>query len=324
MKIFVTGGAGFIGSNFIHYFINNFPKSTVINYDKFTYAGNPANLSGIQGNYYAVQADICNFGYLKEMLKHFSPDMIVAFAAESHVDRSITNPQEFLTTNILGTECILRAAKELDINKVIHISTDEVYGSLDDPLEADERSAFEPNSPYSASKAAGDLLCNAYFKTYKLPVTVIRGSNCFGPRQHVEKLIPKSITSLLSNKKIQIYGKGKNYREWIYVDDFCRGVVTVMLKGVIGEAYNLGGGADNRVDNNTIAKQICKILKAKQTNIEYIADRLGHDKRYALNSDKLKSLGWAPQESLKTGLEKTVDWYRENLEWWKPLLEENQ
>jgi dTDP-glucose 4,6-dehydratase len=328
MKILATGAAGFIGSNFVAYMAGKYPEAEIRIYDKITYAGNMDNFRDAKGNNlspYLYKKDICSYPDFIGALFDFEPDYIVHFAAETHVDNSITSPQEFLETNILGTEVILRALNEYNsveghkIKKMVHISTDEVYGSLLDS-ESDEDHAFKPNSPYSASKASGDMMCRAYFKTYDTPVTIIRGSNCYGPRQYPEKLIPRSLTNLMTGKKIAIYGKGINVREWIYTEDFATGVEAVLLKGVLGEAYNLGGGASNRVTNLDIAGELLHSLSRTEEDLEYVKDRAGHDMRYALNSNKLRALGWSPQNDLATGLEKTVTWYKENGWWWKPLL----
>jgi len=321
-RLLITGGAGFIGSNFIHYMQKKHKKLVIMNYDKLTYAGNLNNLKDIDVTRYTFcKGDIVLEEDFKTAVKAFNPDAIVAFAAESHVDNSIDDPQLFITTNVLGSENILRVSRDLGIKKIVHISTDEVYGSLDAPIEANENFTFKPNSPYSASKTSGDLFCRAYYVTYGTPVTVIRGSNCYGPRQHPEKLIPKSITNLLSDKPVSIYGDGKQIREWIYTEDFCSGVETALLRGKPGEAYNLGGGKDNRIFNLDIACELLQNLNLdKESNIEYVADRPGHDMRYALNSNKLKALGWQPKYSLTTGLKNTVEWYKKNEWWWKPLI----
>jgi len=317
MKLLVTGAAGFIGSNFVTKIVKDFGSDIeLLIYDKLTYAGRLDNLDEIKNKYTFVKADICDRKAFVKAVKDFNPEVIIAFAAESHVDRSIDSPQVFLETNILGTEVILSTVRDYKIPKLVHISTDEVYGSLSEG-EANESCAFDPNSPYSVSKASGDMLCLAYFTTYGVPVSVIRGSNCYGPRQHPEKLIPKSITNLESGKTIGIYGDGKNVREWTFTEDFCDGVWAVVEKGVVGEAYNLGSGALNRVSNNVIASALCDILsKDKNDSIEYIADRLGHDQRYALNSKKLRGLGWEPKYNLTRGLAKTAEWYLKNRSWW--------
>lgn len=320
MKYFVTGGAGFIGSNFIHFLMKE-PTNWVVNYDKLTYAGNLNNLKGIdESRYTFIHADIADHKTLYQSLVKESPDVIINFSAESHVDNSIISATEFLHTNVIGVESVLRCSRDLAI-KLVHISTDEVYGVLDDPLEATESTKFDPNSPYSVSKAAGDMLCKAHYVTFKTPVIVMRGSNAYGPRQHPEKLIPKSITNLLTNNLIGIYGVGRNIREWIYVEDFCRGILVALEKGSIGESYNLGGSSKNRVTNNIIAKILCeKLNKLPVDNIKYITDRAGHDARYSLNSNKLRSLGWQPEFDISDGLELTVKWYLENDWWWEPLI----
>lgn len=320
MKICVTGGAGFIGSNFIHHMLDN-PDVSIVNYDKLTYAGNLCNLKGIDKSRYTfVKGDICNYEKFRGVLKSHKPSVIVHFAAESHVDNSLVSATEFLDTNITGTEVILRCSRDLNV-RLVHISTDEVYGSLIAPLEAVESSKFDPNSPYSVSKAAGDMLCKAHYVSFGTEVIVMRGSNAYGPRQHPEKLIPKSITSLLTGKPIGVYGDGSNIREWIFVEDFCRGVSTAIEKGCAGNAYNIGGGSNNRAANKLIATTLCeKIFLPSDKYIQYVGDRAGHDKRYALDSSKLESLGWSPEKDLEGGLETTVEWYRKNEWWWKPLL----
>jgi dTDP-glucose 4,6-dehydratase len=321
VKYFVTGGAGFIGSNFIHLALED-PKNKVVNYDKLTYAGNLNNLKGINENQYEfIHADIVDHKTLNESLIKERPDVIINFSAESHVDLSLVSATEFLDTNVIGTEAVLRCARDLDI-RLVHISTDEVYGSLEDPIEATESTKFDPNSPYSVSKAAGDMLCKAHFVSFGTEVIVMRGSNAYGPRQHPEKLIPKSITNLLTNRAIGIYGNGTNIREWIFVEDFCKGVLTAAEKGVAGDCYNLGGGHQNRINNNFIAETLCdKLKKSAKACIDYVVDRKGHDRRYALNSNKLRNeLGWSPQYDLAAGLEKTVSWYKDNEWWWKNTI----
>jgi len=321
MKIFITGAAGFIGSNFVHYMINKYPDIDILIYDKFTYAGNINNLKGAAYTLYTE--DVCDYQAFSLALEKFQPDFVVHLAAESHVDRSLLSPQEFLETNILGTEVVLRAVKNANhkIKKLVHISTDEVYGSLK-VGEADEQHPFKTNSPYSASKAAGDLMCRAYYISYGIPVSIIRGSNCYGPRQFPEKYIPRSLTNLFSGKDLCLYGDGNNFREWTYTEDFCSGIETVMLKGQLGEAYNLGSGEKNRISNKKIAHNILGHLGFgfDESRIKYVKDRLGHDFRYSLNSSKLAKLGWSPKYDIETGLASTVKWYEENQWWWEPLL----
>jgi len=318
MKLLITGGAGFIGSNFIHYMLR-YSDVEIINYDKLTYAGNLNNLKNIDETRYAfINGDICNNIAFRETLEKYKPEAVIHFAAESHVDNSIKSSQEFLQTNVLGTESVLRATRDTKIKKIIIISTDECYGSLPIPLEATEQTKFDPNSPYSASKAAADMLSHAFYITYGTPIVIVRGSNCYGRFQHLEKFIPRSITNLLSNKLVGVYGNGTNIREWIFVEDFCKGIETALHYGEVGEAYNLGGGAYNRLSNNVIAEQLCQLLnKSPETNIVYITDRLGHDLRYSLDSTKLQKLGWQPQHTLKDGLTKTVEWYKNNEWWWR-------
>ncbi len=335
MKILATGAAGFIGSNFVHYMRKKYPEAEIRVYDKLTYAGNMGNFKDVNGwgeMPYLYKKDICNYNDFISALLDFKPDYIVNWAAETHVDNSIESPQEFLETNILGTEVILRALNEYnglgkwqgksshEIIKMVHISTDEVYGSLDGEDESDENYPFKPNSPYSASKASGDMMCRAYFKTYGTPVSIIRGSNCYGPRQYPEKLIPRSLVKLMRNEKIELYGSGTNIREWIFTEDFARGVETVMLKGCLGEAYNLGGGKQNRVTNLDIAEELLCLMEKSSEDLIYVTDRAGHDMRYALNSNKLKGLGWEPKFKLSEGLQKTVDWYKNNIWWWEALM----
>lgn len=332
MKILTTGAAGFIGSNFVHYMYEKYDDIEIRIYDKLTYAGNINNFAGLDPKPFLYEKDICDYNNFMLALLQFKPDYVVHFAAESHVDNSLSSPQVFLDTNILGTETILRAIKDYNshtqnkgevftpIKKMVHISTDEVYGSLETG-EADEAHAFKANSPYSASKAAGDLMCRAYFKSYGVPVSIIRGSNCYGPRQFPEKLIPLSLTNLMADKKIGVYGTGLQVREWIYTEDFASGVEAVMLSGRLGEAYNLGGGMDNRVTNLDIIGELLRLSGKDENSVEFIKDRAGHDMRYALNSNKLKNeLGWSPHYDLSQGLVKTVNWYKNNEWWWKPLI----
>lgn len=316
MRLFITGGAGFIGSNFIHYFLNKNDKNQVLNYDKLTYAGRLSNLNGIdEARYQFIKGDITDIKLLRSSVESFKPDGIIHYAAESHVDRSLESASEFLITNVIGTQTVLEVSRDLSI-RMVHVSTDEVYGSKEDG-ESSEGDPFEPNSPYSASKAGGDLLCRASYRSFGTQVVVVRGSNCFGPRQHEEKLIPKTITNLLNNKKIPLYSDGSNIREWIFTEDFCSGVETALLHGKIGESYNLGGGSDNRVSNLSIAKTLASIIHPESDptdHLEFVKDRLGHDRRYALCSEKLLKLGWKRSENLIENLKKTVVWYQNN---WK-------
>lgn len=317
MKLFVTGGAGFIGSHFIKYVLEKYPDDSIINFDKLTYAGNLANLKEIENDsrYTFLKGDICD---KEAVVKAISDDVdvIVNFAAESHVDRSILEPQAFLKTDVLGTQNLLEVAKEQNIKRYLQVSTDEVYGSLEKGLfkEADN---LQPNSPYSASKAGGDLIVRAYHETFDLPTLITRGSNTYGPNQYPEKLIPLFVTNLLEEKKVPLYGDGMNVRDWIYVRDHCSGIDTALRKGEIGEIYNVGGS--NELTNKKITHLILESLNKREEMIDYVEDRLGHDRRYALNTDKLRGLGWSPQYSFKEALKKTIAWYQSNQDWWQQI-----
>jgi dTDP-glucose 4,6-dehydratase len=318
MKILVTGGAGFIGSNFIRHMVNTHPDLEIINYDILTYAGNLDNLKGIdkQSQYTFIKGDICDQALVNAALKKFPVDAIVHFAAESHVDRSITDPSAFVKTNVLGTHTLLEAARKHAVPKFIHISTDETYGSI---MKGSfrETDILSPSSPYSASKAGSDLLALSYFTTYHLPVIVTRCTNNFGPYQFPEKLIPLFITNLLEGKKVPVYGTGKNIRDWIQVNDHCRAVEFLLDNGVPGEVYNIGGGIEKT--NLEITEKILSLLGKDESMVQYVTDRPGHDFRYSLDSSKLRKMGWKPQYSFDDALEETVRWYRENEWWWQPL-----
>jgi dTDP-glucose 4,6-dehydratase len=316
VDILVTGGCGFIGSNFIRYMLEKYPEYHIVNLDKLTYAGNLDNLRDIEGNprYTFVKGDICDKDTVREIIP--SCDIVINFAAESHVDRSITGPEPFVHTDVVGTFTLLEAARQHDTT-FVQISTDEVYGSLregefceDDPLK--------PNSPYSASKASADLLVRSYHVTYGLPVLITRSSNNFGPYQHPEKLIPKFTLNALQGKPLTIYGTGENVRDWIYVLDNCTGIDTVVHRGSPGEVYNIGGG--NEKTNLEITHDILEILDRPESLIEFVEDRKGHDFRYALNIEKMRALGWNPQHNFEEALEKTVFWYRDNEWWWTPII----
>lgn len=318
MNILVTGGAGFIGSNFIHYILGKYPDYKITNLDKLTYAGNLDNLKNVENspNYKFAQGDICDVDLVRELVKN--KDLIVHFAAESHVDRSIISALDFVRTNVEGTRVLLDAAKEKNI-RFHHISTDEVFGALgqNDP-KFNEKTAYDPRSPYSASKASSDHLARAYWHTYKLPITISNCSNNYGPYQFPEKLLPLFITNLIDGKKVPVYGKGENIRDWIYVDDHNAGVDLIIHKGKIGETYCLGGG--NELKNLDITWKILKAMRAGEESIEYVEDRKGHDFRYAIDYSKAeKELGWRPQKKFDEGLLETIQWYRENSWWWKKL-----
>jgi len=316
VKLLVTGGAGFIGSNFIHYVLANYPNDEVVNFDKLTYAGNLENLKDIEADprYSFVKGDIGDAIAVEAAL--VGVEAIVNFAAETHVDRSILAAADFVKTDVLGTLTLLEAVKKLQIKKYLHISTDEVYGSIDEGSFTEE-STLKPNSPYSASKAGGDLLVRSYFKTYGLPVIITRSSNNYGPFHYPEKIIPLFITNAIEGKKLPLYGDGKNVRDWLYVEDNCAAVDAVLRKGNLGEVYNIGGGQE--VDNATLTKLILKELGKKEDLIEYVKDRPGHDRRYSIDCRKVKKLGWQPRVAVQDGLKRTVAWYLENKAWWKKI-----
>jgi dTDP-glucose 4,6-dehydratase len=318
MKLLITGGAGFIGSNFILSMINSHPEVEIINLDVLTYAGNLNNLKSVDKNprYTFIRGDICDPNNVNLILDKYRVDTIVHFAAESHVDRSITKASEFVRTNVLGTQNLLECARQHQIEKFIHISTDEVYGSTITGSFT-ENNILSPSSPYSASKAGSDLLALSYFTTYKLPVIITRCTNNFGPCQHPEKLIPLFVTNLLEGRKVPVYGTGKNVRDWIHVSDHCQAVEFLIKKGKFGEIYNIGGG--NEMTNIEITEKILTLLKKDESLIEYVADRPGHDYRYSLDCSKLRKMGWSPRFSFEEGLKDTVEWYIRNEWWWRPL-----
>jgi dTDP-glucose 4,6-dehydratase len=319
MKVLVTGGAGFIGSNFILYWLKNHPQDFVINFDKLTYAGNLENLTSVcdNPNYQFIQGDICDLKVVDNIMQDV--DTVVHFAAESHVDRSITNPGSFVQTNVLGTQVLLDVALKNNVKRFHHVSTDEVYGSLklEDKSIFNERTVYDPRSPYAASKAGSDHLVRAYYHTYNLPITISNCSNNFGPYQFPEKLFPLAITNLLEGKKVPVYGDGLYVRDWLYVEDHCRAIDLILEKGKLGETYCVGGLTED-INNLEVIKKILKLLGKSEDSIEHVKDRLGHDRRYALDWSKIKNeLGWEPQYSFDEWLEKTVKWYQENQEWWK-------
>ena len=309
MNILITGGAGFIGSNFIHYLHNKYSDYQIINLDKLTYAANLNNLKDIKDNYTFIEGDILDYDLVTRVVQENKIDLIVHFAAESHVDRSIEGPDIFLETNILGTANLLKVALENKKIRFHHISTDEVFGSLGKEGLFNENTPYDPRSPYSASKASSDHLVRAYYHTYHLPITISNCSNNYGPYQFKEKLIPLFITNLLEKKKIPLYGDGKNIRDWIYVEDHCRGIDLIIKKGKIGETYCLGG--DSEKTNREIAKILLAKLNLKEEMIEYVQDRPGHDFRYAIDSNKIKKeLGYKIETSFDEGIDKTIEWYK--------------
>lgn len=332
MKILVTGGAGFIGSNFLRVFVPKYKEHTFINLDKLTYAANLSNLKNIdqEENYRFERADIADYDSVQEIFKRYNPDIVVHFAAESHVDRSIVGPADFIRTNIVGTFNLLEACrthwKDAGGKLFHHVSTDEVYGSLGEAGYFTEESRYDPSSPYSASKASSDHLVRAYHRTYGLPVKITNCSNNYGPYQFPEKLIPLMILNAIEGKPLPVYGQGQNVRDWLYVEDHCHAIWLVIHKGRVGETYNIGG--NNEWKNIDIVHKICEILgeelgkdptQFKQL-VTFVADRPGHDLRYALDSTKIRrELGWKPCETFETGLRKTVKWYLENKWWWEQL-----
>jgi dTDP-glucose 4,6-dehydratase len=321
MKILITGGCGFIGSNFLRYLLNKYPDRKIVNLDKLTYAGNPENLRDVESkpNYQFIQGDICDPKIVAEAVR--GCDVIINFAAESFVDRSILGPESFVHTDIYGTYTLLEAAKKYKIQRYIQISTDEVYGSTEQG-SFKETDLLEPSNPYAASKAGADLLALSYFTTYQIPVIITRSSNNFGCYQFPEKLIPLFVTNALENKPLPLYGDGLNVRDWLYVLDNCRAIDLVLHKGRLGEIYNVGG--DNERTNITITESILKILDKDAGLIKKVKDRPGHDRRYALDSGKLKSLGWAPEYNFEEALEETVKWYSKNKAWWVPLKKKTE
>lgn len=323
MKILVTGGAGFIGSNFILFWIKNHPDDQIVNLDKLTYAGNLENLKSLENNpnYKFIKGDIVDSSLVNEAVA--GVDVIVHFAAESHVDRSIKEPSAFVMTNVIGTQVILDAALENKIKRFHHVSTDEVFGALElnSTSKFNERTNYNPRSPYSASKAGSDHLVRAYFETYALPITITNCSNNFGPYQFPEKFIPLAITNLIEDKKVPIYGDGLYVRDWLYTEDHIKAIEAVLEKGKIGETYCVGGLTED-ISNIEVIRKILKVMGKDESLIEHVKDRPGHDRRYAVDFSKIKNeLGWEPERTFDEWLTKTVQWYKDNESWWKPLKE---
>lgn len=323
--VFVTGGAGFIGSDFVRYWLSTYPDDRVVNYDLLTYAGNLENLTDVveqhADRYVFVKGDICNYELVSHLFNHYEPDYVVNFAAESHNSRAVINPGIFFQTNVLGTQRLLQAARDAGVSRFHHISTCEVYGDL--PLDSDESftetSPYRPRTPYNASKAAADLAVRAYSETFGLPVTISNCSNNYGPYQFPEKLIPYFTIRALEGKKMPLYKSSHNRREWLHVDDHCRGIDLVLERGEVGETYNIGSGIE--ADVETVANLVLDVLGLGQSYKSYVEDRPGHDRRYLLDSTKIRTeLGWRPRIPFEQGLGDTVLWYEENQLWWKPLL----
>jgi len=326
MKILVTGGAGFIGSNFIHYWVANHPLDKIINLDSLTYAGHLSSLDDLKNNpnYSFVQGDITDPEVVNELVSQV--DAIVHFAAESHVDRSVLDPQIFIKTNVLGTQVLLDAAKANHIKHFHHVSTDEVFGAL--PLSTkdkfSENTKYDPRSPYSASKAASDHLVRAYYHTFGLPVTITNCSNNFGPYQDPEKFIPRMITNLILGQKVKLYGDGLYVRDWLYVEDHCRAIDLVLNKGAVGETYVVGGVSED-ISNLDVVMEVLRLMGGNESSIEHVTDRPGHDRRYAVDWSKISSeLGWSPQASFKEYLAQTITWYQANRAWWEPIKNKSE
>ena len=337
-KYLITGGCGFIGSNFIHFLLENGLSSQIVNLDKITYAGNKDNLSSIEhdDNYHFIKGDICNQSTVRNILEKYNPDVLIHFAAESHVDRSIDGPVEFVNTNIVGTMNLLNESNQWlkrlgsrgkDSFRFVHISTDEVYGSLGKTGKFLESTSYDPSSPYSASKAGSDHLVRSWFRTFDFPAIITNCSNNYGPHQFPEKLIPLMIINSLTGKDLPIYGTGMNIRDWLYVRDHCEAIQAVVDKGKLGETYNIGG--NNEITNIQIVRNICSILDSEaplksgrsfSEQIIFVDDRPGHDFRYAIDASKIEvELGWKPKESFETGIKKTISWYLDNQFWWEKI-----
>lgn len=321
MKVLVTGGAGFIGSNFVRYMVKKYPEYQIVNLDLLTYAGNLENLKEVENkpNYKFVKGDIADHEFINGFFAEEKFDYVINFAAESHVDRSITDPGIFVRTNVQGTQVLLDAAKNIGVKKYLQVSTDEVYGTLGETGYFTEETPLAPNSPYSASKAGADLLVRAYHETYGMPVNITRCSNNYGPFHFPEKLIPLMIINALHDKDLPVYGDGLNVRDWLYVEDHCEAIDTVLHKGVVGEVYNIGG--NNEHTNIEIVKTILKHLGKPESLIKFVKDRPGHDRRYAIDATKIRmELGWEPKHTFETGIKETIDWYLENKDWWENII----
>jgi len=320
ISLLVTGGAGFIGSNFIHYILDRYPENKIINLDKLTYAGNLDNLKDVETNpnYEFVKGDIRDTSLVKEVFERV--DGVVHFAAETHVDRSIVDAGEFVLTDVYGSFVLLEALKDSNLQFFIQVSTDEVYGSRDEGFFKEE-DPLNPSSPYAASKAGADRLAYSYFVTYGLPIKIVRPSNNFGPFQYPEKFIPLFVTNALENKTLPLYGKGTNVRDWLFVEDNCKAIETVIEKGVVGEVYNIG--ANNEVQNIDVADIIIKELGKSKDLLKFVPDRLGHDRRYAVDCGKIHNLGWKPETEFDESLELTVRWYEKNEDWWRKIKEKS-
>lgn len=322
MKVVVTGGAGFIGSHFVRHLLATYPDYEIINVDNLAYCGNLDNLKSVESNsrYTFIRADITDSGRMAEIFSH-RPDFVVNFAAQTHVDRSIHSGREFVQTNVYGTMVLLEAVRTCKVERFLQISTDEVYGSIVSGSSGED-SPLCPNSPYAASKASADLLCRAYGITHRIPVLIVRSANNFGPYQYPEKAIPLFITNLLDEKKAPLYGDGKNVRDWLFVEDNCRGIDLVLHQGTVGEIYNIAAG--NEMPNIELAKNILGGLGKDESFIEYVSDRPGHDRRYSLDCGKIRRLGFTPQDNFAESLNRTILWYRDNRRWWETIKEREE
>ncbi len=324
MKILVTGGAGFIGGNFVHYMVNKYPEDEIVNLDLLTYAGNLETLKPVENkpNYRFIRGDIADRKFIMDLFEKEKFDVVINFAAESHVDRSISDPGIFVVTNVLGTQVLLDASRAYGVKRFHQVSTDEVYGDL--PLDRPdlfftETTPLHTSSPYSSSKASADLFVMAYYRTFKLPVTISRCSNNYGPYQFPEKLIPLMISRALANEELPVYGKGENVRDWLHVLDHCVAIDLIVRNGKVGEVYNVGG--HNERTNLEVVKTILKALGKPESLIKYVTDRPGHDMRYAIDPTKIETeLGWKPTYTFDTGIEMTINWYLENREWWENII----
>lgn len=316
MKLLVTGGAGFIGSHFIRYILSSYTDCHIVNLDKLTYAGNLENLADIEGDsrYRFIRGDIADPAAVEEAIR--GAEAVVNFAAETHVDRSILTPDDFIRTDILGVHTLLEAVRSEGVQLFVHISTDEVYGSVESG-SSKEDAPLDPSSPYSASKSGGDLLALAYYKTFGVPVIITRSSNNYGSHQYPEKIIPLFITNLLDGEKVPLYGDGQNVRDWLYVEDNCEAIETVMRKGSPGEVYNIGGGRE--MSNLDLTRTILGMMNMGEEWIRPVTDRPGHDRRYSVDCSKIKALGWSPRHDFEEGLLETIDWYRGNRFWWEKI-----
>jgi dTDP-glucose 4,6-dehydratase len=324
MKLLITGGAGFIGSNFVHYWHKNHPEDNIVVLDKLTYAGNLSSLADVKDDIEFIQGDITEPEIVRKAMT--GADAVVHFAAESHVDRSIHDPYIFTRTNVLGTHVLLETARQLNIPRFHHISTDEVFGDI--PLDQDwkfnEATPYNPRSPYASSKASSDHLVRAYHETYNLPITISNCTNNFGPYHYPEKFIPRSIIRLLDGENIRIYTPGNQIRDWLHVEDHCRAIELILQKGKIGETYGIGGMTD-LISNLEVAKLLLKLLDLPEDRIELVTDRPGHDVKYAVDWSKInKELGWQPEHKFEDWLKQTIEWYKQNESWWKPLAEESE